>query len=184
MGLAIIYGISYIWTLKLDQQRRLRSVQRKMLRMVLNAKRWKLQASSSQESSENEDEADEIDTLEPWPDFLRRTARWTEEQLEKAGQQEWLAIWRTRQWRWACKLVTKDTEKWSAVATTWQPFIHSSCRRGRAQARPKKRWDQDIVSFLETEFPDKREGWQTLARDEVEWLKLGERFTKSMCDGM
>ena len=86
----VLYGCE-AWTLKLDQQRRLRSVQRKMLRMVLNAKRWKLKAHSSESSQTEASDEDESDALVPWPEFLTCTARWTEEQLKRAGQTEWLA---------------------------------------------------------------------------------------------
>ncbi len=180
----VLYGCE-VWTLRVDQQRRLRTVQRKMLRMVLNAKRWKLEATSSQESEGAElDEADDTDALEPWSDFLKRTARWTEEQLSKAGQKEWLAVWRERQWKWAGKLMTKDTHKWSSVATLWQPLIHSGGPRGRAQARPKKRWNQDFVDFMEREFPDRRGEWHAMARNDEEWASLGEQFAQRMCDAI
>ena len=111
--------------------------------MVLNARRLRIQSASS---SEDDDETTEdIDLLEPWSEFLRRTARWTEQQLKASGQSEWLAVWRKRQWTWAGKVATKDREKWSGVATQWMPLLHSSELRGRAQARPRKRWEQDLV---------------------------------------
>ena len=61
----VLYGCE-TWTLKLQQQRRLRSVQRRMLRMVLNAKRQTLDPTSSQSVSDSGNE--EVDLLEPWPD--------------------------------------------------------------------------------------------------------------------
>ena len=79
----IFYGCG-TWTLRLDQQRLLRAVQRKMLRLVLNAKRFKIEHTSSQSSSDND--VSDVDLLEPWPDFLGRTARWTQQTLEKTGQ--------------------------------------------------------------------------------------------------
>ena len=166
------------WTLKLDQQRRLRSVQRKMLRMVLNEKRMTLEATSSQSQEEDDDE---FNILEPWPEFLKRTARWTEEQLKKAGQSEWIQTWRRRQWKWACKLVTEDAEKWSCIATTWQPRFHSSLPCGRAQSRPRKRWDQDIVDFLAIEFPDNCESWLLQAKNKVQWMEKVEKFVEHTC---
>ena len=106
--------------------------------MVLNAKRWRLDTTSDQSAEEEEEE---VDVLEPWATFLKRTARWTEQQLKDAGQREWLVVWRMRQWRWANKLATLDVEKWSNIATLWQPLVHSRHPCGRAQSRPRKRWD-------------------------------------------
>ena len=85
----VLYGCEP-WTLRKDQRLRLRSVQRKMLRLILNAKRWKLEPTSSDSSAVDDDA--EVDLMEPWPDFMKRTARWTEEQMAEAGQSEWLDI--------------------------------------------------------------------------------------------
>ena len=114
--------------------------------------------------------------MEPWHEFLKRTARWTEEQLGKAGQKEWLASWRTRQWKWACKLMTQDKGKWSADCTLWQPLVHSSYPCRRAKARPKKRWAQDIEDFLGKEFPDEQRDWKAMAKDKDTWMKLTSKF--------
>ena len=107
----LLYG-SETWTLRLDQQRRLQVLQRKMLRMVLNAKRRTITTSSSSESDVPEDES-EADNLEPWPEFLARSAGLAEEKLEDAGQEEWLDQWRRKQWRWAARLATSGKHKWA-----------------------------------------------------------------------
>ena len=54
-----------------------------MLRMVLNARRRR---ATPEPSLDSDPEVEDIkgDLLEPWPDFFRRTAQWTEEQLSKA----------------------------------------------------------------------------------------------------
>ena len=147
-----------------------------MLRMVLNVKRFKREGTAEHDKIPDQDEDEVNDTLEPWPDFLKRTARWTEEQLKKAGQEEWLDTWRSRKWKWACKLMTHDTAKWSADCTLWQPYVHSKHLCRRARARPKKRWAQDIEDFLKKELPDEKQGWKSLARDETAWKTLTSRF--------
>ena len=120
--------------------------------------------------TDNDENATEDEAvLEPWPEFLKRTARWTEEQLKVAGQSEWLTTWRTRQWRWAHKLVTHEESKWSAIATHWNPLLHSDAPRRRAQARPRKRWIQDIGDFLEAKTHNS-ESWMLLALDEETWM--------------
>ena len=61
------------------------------------------------------DSEEQNETLESWADFLRRTARWSEVQMQKAGQKEWLHLWRGRQWDWMSKIMTTGRDKWSAV---------------------------------------------------------------------
>jgi len=162
----MLYGCE-AWTLKADQQRRLKSTQRKMLRMVLNAKRRVVTSSSSSNCASASEEND-ADELEPWPAFLKRTAQWTDEQLEKASLRQWLVEWRRRKWQWASRLLDPDSQRWSTVATKWQPLIHSSSVCGRRQARPRKRWDQDFVEYLTAVWPDVGSTWQQLACD-TEW---------------
>ena len=138
----------------------------------------------AEEHAETEDDAEEADVLEPWLELLRRTARWTEDQIRKAGQKEWITSWRERQWAWACKLMTADAAKWSAVATHWEPLLHSSRPRGRAPSRPRKRWDQDIIDYLEERFPNSGRTWKDRAKEKTEWMKLASDFAGTMCSNI
>ena len=130
---------------------------------------------------EEEGHDEQLHLLEPWHEFLRRTACWTEEQLKAAGQKEWLTIWRTRQWNWARKLVNEDSHKWSAIATKWQPPLHSRQPSGRLQSRPRKRWEQDLVEFLAVWRPNSCETWQELAARKDEWEELKDDFDNYSC---
>ena len=123
----VLYGCE-CWVLRKEQQKTLQATQRKMLRMLLHAKRRK---------------TDESGSLEPWADFLRRSAKWVEEKLQAAGQNERLEIWQQRQTKWAERL-SKGKERWSEIATVWKPFLHSGSRRGRAKARPRKTWKAQV----------------------------------------
>ena len=154
-------------------------VQRKMLRLILNARRRTVPANSSNDSisGDVENDANEVDMLEPWPDFLRRTAQWTREQLGRAGLKQWIVQWRQKKWEWAAKLAMPGNDKWSAVATLWQPLIHSSCPRGRKQARPKKRWEEDIVDYLGKAYPEDGRPWHKVARDIEWWLSKTDEFS-------
>ncbi len=146
--------------------------------MVLNAKRRTLHASISGASATTEAGDDESDTsyLEPWADFLRRTAQWTDQQLENAGLCQWTVLWKRKKWQWAAKLMESGAEKWSTRATLWQPLLHSCCPRGRKQARPKKRWEHDLADYVEKRFPQDGKCWQELARDRDWWFSETERF--------
>jgi hypothetical protein len=172
----LLYGCE-TWSLRTDQRRRLKSVQRKMLRMVLNAKRRVLSTTTDGNSSSTDDSS-ETDHLEPWPDFLKRTAKWTEEQLEKADIEEWSVQWRRRKWKWALRLANTAHDKWSVAATKWQPLVHSKYLCGRRQARPKRRWEQDFVDFLKSARPEESQDFLKVAQEGKWWLSHADSFAK------
>ena len=167
-----LYGCE-TWTLKTDQQKRLRATQRKMLRMILGAKRRVLDASASsndgRSSTSNESSGEQ--NLEAWPDFLKRTTRIVDAQLKGANLDEWVTLWRKRQWRWAGKVVQLHQHKWSYGALCWQPVLDCTSGGVRAQARPRRRWDDDIKAYL-----DHGPHWVVLAADWVRWRALEGGF--------
>ena len=140
-----------------------------MLRMVLNVKR---------QTVTPDPESQEQSMLEPWPDFLKRTAETIDDQLEKAGLLLWTTRRQRRKWKWAHHLLTDDRNKWSNVATIWQPLLHSSCPRARKQARPKKRWETEVEEFLKEKFLDEGRQWKDLLKDTNWWTKSSEAFEK------
>ena len=73
VGATLLYG-SETPTLKVEQRRRIPTTQRKMMRMIFGAKRRKLEASSSDDSSISIEEEGQEAQLEPWSRFLKRTA--------------------------------------------------------------------------------------------------------------
>ena len=175
-----MYGCG-TWSLRADQQRRLNVLQRKMLRMVLNAKRRTIHYSSTAPSVDTtkSDDGSDDSNLEPWADFLKRTARWTEEQLQNAGLSQWLVLWKRRKWQWAGKLVEEGADKWSTRAALWQPLTQSSAPRGRRQARPRRRWDQDLVDHIKQILPETDKRLHELARDKDWWLAETDRFAST-----
>ena len=157
-----------------------------MLRLVLNAKRRQLTRSSSSSSttssSEDDSNESEIMVLEPLKDFLQRTAKWTDEQLEKANIEQWTRQWRRRKWAWAQKLADASNSKWSATATQWQPILHTRNRCGRRQARPKRRWEQDFVEFLHSAKPEQSRQWLEVAREKDWWSLQADAFAEFLED--
>ena len=71
--------------------------------------------------------------------------------------------------------------KWSAISTRWQPLIHTKGPKGRAQARPRKRWEQDIVEYLAQALPVAGISWQQVALNEESWGQHHEHFIKYAC---
>ena len=171
VGATVLYACE-CWTLRIDQQKRLRKIQRCMLRMVIGAKRRSVSSDHSATDDENV-----TNHLEPWPHFLTRTARLAEEKLEEAGQEDWLDVWRRRQWRWVHKLVQQQSHKWAAQALMWDPVLHTQRRAGRLPNRPKKRWKDDICHFLQAK--DQTIGWLDLAKSNGDaWLELEDAYVQ------
>ena len=133
-------------------------------------------SSSESDSMEGSEEGETSVDLEPWPDFLRRTAQLADAQLEHAGVSQWAIEWRRRKWKWAAELGDTNNLKWSATSTKWQPLVHSGGPCARRQARPKKRWDQDLVDFLRHELPDCAEEWREVAQNKLHWESMAEDF--------
>ena len=86
------------WTLTAELEGRLRKAQQRMLRMILNSGRRRVQVPTSEQSSEEEseelhspDSEDADHLLEPWGDWIRRTARHVESELENAKLEDWTA---------------------------------------------------------------------------------------------
>jgi len=123
-------------------------------------------------------QAQEEETVEPWPDWVKRTTHQVEDLLKKLGLEDWLTLWRRRHWRWARTVVTKHRHKWTSKALAWNPPSHS--RRGglRKQARPKKRWLNEIKTFCKDHATHSATSWETLAQDSEEWQRLENEFVQ------
>ena len=150
-----------------------------MLRMILGVKRKVLVkdekiASCGSCSSSGEEidcsQTDEEAEMEAWPEFLKRATGLVEDKLAGAGEEEWLTTWRRRQWRWAGGLVRHNQHKWSYAALKWNPLLHTRSVVTRKQARPRKRWADDLVNFSDGG------DWMTKAQDATAWTSLEEQW--------
>ena len=170
-----LYGCE-TWVLKQEQQRRLKTTQRKMLRAVLGAKRRVMDSSdSSRDSAFSADDSSSDDQeLEPWPEFLKRPAKMVGAKLENSKIDDWSTLWRKRQWRWAGKLLHKSHHKWSYRVLLWDP--PADCGNGgrRMRARPRKRWEDDLKQFLKSIGKDG--SWEEVATLLEEWRALEGQF--------
>ena len=174
-----LYGCE-TWVLKLDQQKRLKTTQRKMLRAVLGVRRTVIVSSSSSANSEvsSGSLSSEEQELGPWALFLKRTAKMVEAQLEKTKLKDWCTLWRRRQWKWAGKVVQESRHKWSFKALLWDPVVDCTNCAGRARARPRKRWEDDIKNAVKTALPEETRSWQELAKDVQRWRQIEELFVE------
>ena len=87
--------------------------------------------------------------LEPWPEFIKRATRIAEDHLTNANLQEWTTLFLRKQWRWAQRIANQSQDRWSRLVTQWQPELDTKRHAQRQQARPRKRWDDDINNYLQ-----------------------------------
>ena len=128
---------------------------------------------------ESNAEAEETSNgLEPWVEWIQRTTRQIEHQLETYKIDNWITKWRKRVWTWAARVASYDDFRWARRALEWCPATTSPlCRR---QARPRKRWDQDIVDFLvSTGYDTAATTWIHVAQDSKLWTSLADQFAGS-----
>ena len=94
------------------------------MRMVLNAKCWKVFLNTDSEpetEADLEEDADE-DLLEPWPAFLQRVAQWTDDQLTNAKLAQWTVQWRKKKWRWNTERGGRDFGEVSTISFINEAF--------------------------------------------------------------
>ena len=136
-------------------ERRVRSTQRKMLRMIIGSGRRRL----------HEEEP------ESWVEWVKRVTHIAEEQLEKHNIDDWVTTYRKRKFMWAQELATNGQQTWAYKALMWQPDEITHRRR---QARPKQRWIDNIVTLLTSKgIP---EPWHIVAQSPGRWEQLVEDF--------
>ena len=138
-----------------------------MLRMVSGAPRRKMTVNREQDGIVANDE------LEPWQDWIKRVTRLIEDQLKNHNMENWVTVYRKRTWKWAYIVCNMDYERWARSALEWRPEFKLDI--GRRQARPRKRWDDDISAFLKNR--NLHEDWKTYAKDENLWFNLESEFT-------
>ena len=88
------------------------------------------------------------EVLEPWAEYIQRATRAAEAQLAKLNIDEWTTHYLRRKWLWAQRIAQQNNKIWSTIIAQWSPQLTNHQHARRAQARPCKRWDDDLTAFL------------------------------------
>ena len=86
--------------------------------------------------------------IEPWPDFIRRCTHEAEALLKKLKIDDWITQHKRQKWHLARDVITRDKHKWSYQAINWTPTLQPEHNARRPQARPRKRWADDIWFYI------------------------------------
>lgn len=125
--------------------------------------------------------------MESWPDFIKRSTQTAERLAQKFNVECWLTHYFRCKWRWAMRIANQDVERWSSMASRWDPQIHDERPCQRNQARPRKRWEDDINTLLkliakepENDDLSKDASWQQCATNQELWMEYEDRYIEDM----
>ena len=130
--------------------------------------------------SDQLDTTTEEDVLETWVDFIQRATRIAEETIAKHEIEEWTTLLWRRTWRWCHRVAQQPRDRWSHLVAHWRPDLDDKRRGTRHQARPRKRWDDDIQHFLRTHLATLDADWRDLARNPGAWRNMEQHYLDHM----
>ena len=168
----VLYGCE-AWSPTKRDEMFLQRTQRKMLRMILGAKRRTIVNPESNNTVE----------LETWVDWIKRVTHAVEDELSRMKIKNWVQQIRSRRWNYFGRVLTHDPSRWTRIAYTWDPSLHldgpcfRSIQCSRIQARPRTRWVDDLSKFcvnMEMDENGLLEAW----KNQAEWQHLREEFCK------
>ncbi|CAE8607669.1 unnamed protein product [Polarella glacialis] len=102
--------------------------------------------SAGEESDTGEQFPEEAQVqIENWVDWIRRLTHTAEDNMLKAGLDDWVRLQKQRKWQWAGHVARRTDDRWSTTLVNWVP----SDRRRRV-GDPVRRWAGCIVCKIET----------------------------------
>ena len=173
----VLFG-SGSWALTQNQEKYLRTTQRKMMRMMLGMGRRMREDASDDESpldSGSESPSGEDELLESWVQWIVRTTGVAEEALKKAKVDDWITAYRVRKWRLAGHTARRDDNRWSNLLLSWLPV------GTRKQAHPVTRWRDDIEVFWARQRQEMNlevGEWVLYAQCRTSWEELAYEFAR------
>ena len=139
----ILYGCAS-WVMTSVRERKLRTVQRKMLRLILGKSRITIDPNtdSSTQSADTESTTSG-DAAESWVDWIRRVTQEALMAMSKVGVPDWAEEQQRRKFRWCGHVCRRHDERWAIVVLKCEP------KRGhRHQGHPFSRWRDDLDAFF------------------------------------
>ena len=137
------------WALTAQQETKLHTVWRKMLRYTFRLHRRK----------------DEQGELEDWIDYIRRSAHEADGIAAKFGLESWSRSYRRTKWRYARKVALYTDNRWCHKVLRWMP----QAKYSRDPGRPRTRWSDSIEKMAGG-------NWMEVASDQNLWASLEDGF--------
>jgi hypothetical protein len=151
---SVLYGSS-CWTMTCDRERKLRSTQRRMLRLICQT--WRMKECNGD--------------AEAWVEWIRRATHKAEELMSIVGMESWITSQKRKKWRWAGHVARMTDDRWTVKSLLWMPE-HANRRVGR----PSRRWSDDIDQFCQEHFDCEAGEWVLYAQSREDWKHLEDVF--------
>ena len=107
---------------------------------------------------------------EGWIDWLKRTAKIIDDEIDRGRLVDWVQEQRRRKWRWAVHVARRDDGRWTRWMLGWVPVGGV-----RAPGRPVTRWEDSLNRFMQ----GRDKSWLALAQDREAWASLEDEFAKA-----
>ena len=120
-----------------------------------------------------------LEVVEPWVDWIRRVTAEVEEWNAKLSIQPWLEIVRRKKHQWAGHLARRNDERWSLRVLDWTPEggrRQGGTGRGRKQARPRKRWEDDLQKHVDRYGGAEGVHWRLLTANRSGWKEMEDDY--------
>ena len=146
------------WALTVSQKRRLRTVQRAMLRRMVGPRRR---------------------PDEDYVSWIKRATKTADERARQAGVDCWLKQFLRQKWLWAGKVAKMEANRWAKRTTLWRNSTWQAANGSRStrplRDRPgnRSRWEDDLRKYAShSGLGD----WMAAATDEASWQSRMEDF--------
>ena len=140
-----LYGCAS-WTLTSAMGTALKTVWRRMLRMMLGMRRA---------------------TDEDWIEYAQRATHVAEDLASKAGKKDWALQQKLQKWKVAGEVARSTANRWSTRLLQWRPMFR--CTPRRKVGHPCARWDDCIVKAVGGNWPE-------LAKDFPLWSQMSDGY--------
>ena len=177
---SVLYGSS-CWTMTSDREQRLRTAQRRMLRLTVGSRRVPKTATATRSDSSSdtttsveeigsEEEDEQVLVGETWVEWLIRTTSIAEDALKRARIPDWITEQRRRLWRFAGHTARRQDGRWNRLLLEWKPR-----RACRLPWRPTTRWSDQIDKYRSVHKVEAG-GWIGCAQDRRRWEQCEAEF--------
>jgi hypothetical protein len=94
------------------------------------------------------DQFQEEDTLEPWPDWIRRATQQAEHSIPNFVIADWSTTVKQRKWKLLQEVCTDSAKEWAQRVLQSEPQNDAHIHTQRRVGRQKTRWWDDILSYI------------------------------------
>ena len=125
---------------------------------------------------EADEEIDATENEEDWFEYIKRSTKEAEEQMEKYKITYLIEIHRRHKWRMAPRIITLPVKRWNRRVFNWHPGLDNSIRARRQVGRPKRRWEDDLNEFMKTEEGKEKDKYDL--KNNNSWMDEIEDYKK------